>query len=127
MISQIMGRALAWATDEWARVSVIYNSFQSFSDFHHTTPGREAARALVELKQQQRCVSDYATEFCTLAAYSGWNDSALLDAFLHGLSDPIMDQLGPFGHSPDLDAVIAMATQINNRICDRIRDQGSPA
>lgn len=87
MISHMMGRVAAWATAEWARASDVRNFLQSYIDkkiFHHTTPGREAARALVELKQQWRCVLDYAIEFCTLATDSGWNNLALLDAFLHG-------------------------------------------
>lgn len=36
---------------------------------------------------------DYAVEFRTLAADSGWNNSALADTFLCGLSAKIKDQL----------------------------------
>lgn len=36
---------------------------------------------------------DYAIDFRTLATGSGWNNAALVDAFLHGLSPKIKDQL----------------------------------
>lgn len=36
---------------------------------------------------------DYAIEFWTLAANSGWNNSALTGAFLHALSAKVKDQL----------------------------------
>ena len=56
--------------------------------FDHTSPGREAARVLSKLKQGNHTVADYAIEFRTIAADSGWNSLALFDAFLNGLSDP---------------------------------------
>lgn len=36
---------------------------------------------------------DFAIDFRTLAEDSGWNDSALIDAFLHGLEAKVKDQL----------------------------------
>ena len=71
-------RADKWATAEWARNSPVCSTVQLFTDtlcktFNHTAPSREAARALMGLRQGNRCVSDYANGFRTLAADSGWN------------------------------------------------------
>ncbi len=57
--------------------------------------GREATQSLVTLQQGKRSVTDYAIEFCFIATDSGWNQSALSDAFFHGLSEQIKDYLTP--------------------------------
>lgn len=128
IISHLTGRAEAWATAEWARDSPVCNSLRGFTEtlskiFDHTTPGREAARALMDLHQRGRRVSDYAVEFRTLAADSGWNDSSLFDAFRHGLSGPIKDQLAPLELPSDLDSFIAMAIRIDTRLVEREREK----
>ncbi|XP_010767110.1 uncharacterized protein [Notothenia coriiceps] len=97
MISHLSSRAAAWATAEWSRGSPICGSLENFIDtmrktFDQTTPGREAARALIKLRQHQRSVADYAIEFRTMAADSGWNSAALFDAFVSGLSHSLHDQ-----------------------------------
>ncbi|KAI3355432.1 hypothetical protein L3Q82_017896, partial [Scortum barcoo] len=56
---------------------------------------REASRALFNLRQRNRRVMDYAIEFCTLAADSGWNEVAISDAFVSGLNEEIKDHLAP--------------------------------
>ncbi len=89
IISHLTGRAEGCATAEWSRKSEICSSLTTFTQtfvqvFQHTTPGREAARALVKLRQGRRRVTDYATEFRTLAAESDWNPAALFDAFWKG-------------------------------------------
>lgn len=50
---------------------------------------------------------DYAIEFRTLAEDSGWHDSALIDAFLHGLATKIKDQLISLDIPDDLNGLIA--------------------
>ncbi|KAI3357242.1 hypothetical protein L3Q82_015694, partial [Scortum barcoo] len=52
---------------------------------------REASRALLSLKQRNRRVVDYAIEFRTLAADSGWNEAAINDAFVSGLTEKLND------------------------------------
>lgn len=47
----------------------------------------------MNLSQGNCNVSDYAIEFCTLAPDSGWNKSALINAFLHGPALQVKDQL----------------------------------
>ncbi|KAI3356758.1 hypothetical protein L3Q82_003435 [Scortum barcoo] len=54
-----------------------------------------ASRALLGLRQRSRRVIDYAIEFRTLAADSGWNSPAIKDAFINRLNDDVKDQLAP--------------------------------
>ena len=98
IISQLTGRMEAWAMVEWSWKSPVCNSlslfFKTFPQiFQQTAPGCEAAQALVRLQQGKKRVSDYAIEFCTLEC--DWNQPALSNAFLDGLSDILKDQLTP--------------------------------
>lgn len=60
--------------------SPVCYSVDTFKDtlskiFDQSTPGREAARALMGLHQGKRRVTDYVIEFRTLVVDSGWNIS----------------------------------------------------
>uniref|UniRef100_A0A8D0CYT6 Gypsy retrotransposon integrase-like protein 1 n=1 Tax=Sander lucioperca TaxID=283035 RepID=A0A8D0CYT6_SANLU len=128
LISHLSGRAEAWATAEWARNSPLCDSFAHFSQtftqiFQHVTPGREAARMLVNLRQGRRRVADYAIEFRTVAAESGWNQTALMDAFLCGLSSALNDHLAALDLPEDLDTLIALAIKIDKRLFERERER----
>lgn len=91
--------------------------------FQHTS--WEASRALVGLRQGRRRAADYAIEFRTLAAKSGWTQSALHGAFLHGISSPLKDQLDPLDLPDDLNALIALTVKINKWISKRKRTRFS--
>lgn len=124
IISHLTGRAEAWATAEWNRGDTVCTNLPRFIEtlnqiFHHVTPGREAARALVQLKQGEHRVIDYAIQFRTLAADSGWNPIALFDAFLNGLNDNLKDQLAPLDLPKTLDELIALAIKIDRRLTER--------
>uniref|UniRef100_A0A3Q3W915 DUF4939 domain-containing protein n=1 Tax=Mola mola TaxID=94237 RepID=A0A3Q3W915_MOLML len=79
IISHLTGRATRfWATAEWSRRSAMCNSLAEFIKiftqiFQSTSPGREAARSLVSLRQGKRSVTDYTIEFRTIAADNSWN------------------------------------------------------
>lgn len=51
----------------------------------------------------------------TLAADNGWNNSALNDAFLHGLSAKIKDQF-TLENPDDLDRVMALTNKIESSL-----------
>lgn len=61
--------------------------------FQTVSPGQEAARFLVSLHQGKQRVMHYETQLCTLVAESGWNQPALVDYFLNGLSETLKDHL----------------------------------
>ena len=124
MSSHLTGRARAWATAEWSRGSPICQSMKALRRvFDPTTSGRETARKLNSIRQGMNSVSDYAIRFRTLAIDSGWNTTALYDAFLKGLSDPIQDLLVPLDLPEDLDSLIALAVRIDHRLKERKRDR----
>ena len=61
--------------------------------FDSPLSGREAARKLLQLHQDSRSVADYTVDFPPLVAASAGNPEALIDIFLHGLSEVIKDAI----------------------------------
>ena len=61
--------------------------------FDRSSTGLEAGRELMRLRQGRDSVSDYSIEFQMLATDSGWEGRALVDSFLHGLSEEVKDEL----------------------------------
>ena len=55
---------------------------------------------------------------------SGWNATALYDVFLKGLSAPIQDLLVPLDLPTDVDALIALAIQTDNRLVQLRKQRG---
>ena len=76
---------------------------------------REKAQELSTLKQGKNSVCDYAIHFRMLAAESGWNNTALYDIFLKGLSPDIQDLLTPLDLPLSLDALITLAIRTDNQ------------
>ncbi|KAI3366500.1 hypothetical protein L3Q82_000476 [Scortum barcoo] len=93
------------------------------SMFDHKSPAREASRALLGLSQKGRRVIDYAIEFCTLAADSGWNAAAINDAFVNGLSEDIKDQLAPRELPPHFEDLVDIAVRIDSRLLEREKER----
>ncbi|KAF7641206.1 hypothetical protein LDENG_00289060 [Lucifuga dentata] len=87
------------------------------------TPGREAARGLLHLRQGKGRVADYAIKFRILAADRGWNNHSLTDTFLHGLAEEVKDQLAPLDLPADLDSLVSLAIKIDNRLSERRRER----
>ena len=128
IVSLLTGRARDWGTAEWERQSSMCSSVQLFSAelrkvFDHVTPGREAARGLLNLAQGGRTVADYSIEFRTIAAESNWNAPSLFDAFYNGLSDRIKDELAARDPPADLDSLVTLAIRIDGRLRERRRER----
>ena len=73
----------------------------------------------MDLFQSKHRVWDYAIQFRTLTKDSGWNSSCLFDAFLHGLAEPIKDQLISLELPSDLDSLISLSIRIDNCLQER--------
>ncbi|KAJ8411005.1 hypothetical protein AAFF_G00180400 [Aldrovandia affinis] len=96
--------------------------------FDRSSVGRAAARQLLQLRQGGQSVSDYSIEFRTLATSAGWNAVATYDAFLHGLSERVLDELTVCDLPQDLDRLVDLAIRIDTRLQERgKRRQESPA
>ena len=88
--------------------------------FDQSSTGFEAGRELMRLCQGRDTVSEYSINFQTLATDS-WEGQALVNAFLHGLSEEVKDELLTQEPPEDLDHIIALATQIDSHLEDRRR------
>ncbi|KAI5086034.1 nephrocystin-4-like, partial [Silurus meridionalis] len=58
-------------------------------------------------------------EFRTAATDSGWNPTALYDAFYRGLATEVKDELAARELPSSLDGLIALATRIDRRLQER--------
>ena len=85
------------------------------------TLGREAAKALVSLRQCKQSVIDYTVEFRTIAAESGWNKPVLIDIFLHGLLVTPKNHMAPLDLPLDLQDLMNLAFKIDKRLEERQR------
>uniref|UniRef100_A0A3B1K3I8 Retrotransposon gag domain-containing protein n=1 Tax=Astyanax mexicanus TaxID=7994 RepID=A0A3B1K3I8_ASTMX len=90
-ISCLTGKALDWATAIWP--SIEGSTYEHFLKefklvFDHPHHGQSQGELLVKLRQGNRSVSDFALEFRTLAAGSGWNEPALRVMFRNGSPAP---------------------------------------
>ncbi|KAL2088058.1 hypothetical protein ACEWY4_016886 [Coilia grayii] len=80
---------------------------------------QRAASRLMSLSQGPRSVSDYAIEFCTLAAETGWEDDTLMTAFYQGLSESVKDEIVNREWSEELDDIVTLATTLDARMRER--------
>ena len=76
----------------------IPSSFNNFSEelawtFAPAKLRKEAAQQLSRFSQGNRSVAKNATEFHTMVAARGWNETALFDMFYAGLADKIKDEM----------------------------------
>uniref|UniRef100_A0A3B1JYI4 Retrotransposon gag domain-containing protein n=1 Tax=Astyanax mexicanus TaxID=7994 RepID=A0A3B1JYI4_ASTMX len=126
IISLLSGRALAWATPVWENQPAVCATATLFAaalswSFDLPARGEEAGTCLLNLHQHGRSVSDYAIEFCTLSAESGWNSSALVSAFHHGLSEDLKDELAHRDCPASLDDLIELTQKIDHCLRERRR------
>lgn len=97
---------------------------QHYADFvgelHLTVdhPGScpNAGRRLQNLCQGCRPVYEYTQKFRTLAVESGWNNMALRVAYYQGLLEEIKDELASREEIDDLEELVAIALQIDQRM-----------
>ena len=101
------------ATPEWS-LSLSEFKVVVFTIFDHSNSGLKVARSLTMTRQGSCCTADCNVELHTIAAEWGWNDSSLMDAFHHRLSDSIKYQLVSIYWLTSLDSFIALEFKITN-------------
>ncbi|TKS65685.1 Retrovirus-related Pol polyprotein [Collichthys lucidus] len=129
VITHLTGRARLWGAAEFDRQTPACASFDAFAKemekvFDGGSPSAEASRDLMRVRQGNRTVADFSIDFRTLAGRSLWNMPALVDAFLHSLSDYLKDELVSRDPPKTLDDAIALAIRIDQRIQVRRREKG---
>lgn len=131
VITLLKGRARSWATALYEAGSPACGSFRSFSRemmkvFAPTATGRMAAKKLLDLRQGNQSAADYAIQFRTLAAESGWGEQALQATFYHGLADRIKDELASWEEVEDLESLISRVIRLDHRLQERSRVPRGP-
>ena len=89
--------------------------------FDHPYEGKISGELLAQLRQGDRTVVDYSLEFRTLAASSGWNESALLVIFRQGLNADLLNELASKDDDLGLDELITLAIKLDHLMHSRTR------
>uniref|UniRef100_A0A8C6PFS7 Retrotransposon gag domain-containing protein n=1 Tax=Nothobranchius furzeri TaxID=105023 RepID=A0A8C6PFS7_NOTFU len=124
LTSLLSGRAAEWAAALYNSKSPACNDYAAFVSALRKTfvpPSSEvgAETRLLKLRQRERSVCAYASEFRTISAKLQWNDSALRAAFLEGLAPYIRDELAGRELPQTLDEVVDLALRIDQRVLVR--------
>ncbi|KAK3559268.1 hypothetical protein QTP86_009932 [Hemibagrus guttatus] len=124
VITLLSGKALSWATAVWKAQAPFCSSYARFVEefkrvFDHPLSGRKASKNLLTLRQKNGSATEYAIQFRTIAAGSGWNDESLMVCFLNGLSEAIKDDLAIREPARDLENLIDQAIRLDNRLRER--------
>ncbi|KAK3561513.1 hypothetical protein QTP86_006171 [Hemibagrus guttatus] len=86
LMSLLTGKAIEWAAAVWETDRLFQTSYTYFVKqlrdvFEYPAGGKDVSTRLLQLSQGRRLAAEYAIEFRTLAAQSGWNDVALKAVF----------------------------------------------
>ena len=84
--------------------------------YDHPIRGQQAGQHLLKLRQGRRSVREFTSEFRSLAVESGWNDQALLTAFLSGLNRTVGREIALRGDQNSLDEAISTAIKISDQM-----------
>ena len=127
LVACLRGVALTWASAEMDRGGPEASNYLAFTTalrrtFDHPVRGREAAQRLLDLRQGSRSVAELVIDFRIYAAESGWRDDALRDVFQCSLADHLRDEIALRDEPSDLEALITLAMQLDNRIRERRRE-----
>ncbi|KAG1929330.1 retrotransposable element [Pimephales promelas] len=119
-ISLLRGRALQWAHALWKDRGPVTRTFVSFSNhflevFSQSVHSISVQDQLFRLKQGRSSVAAYALQFRTLAATLGWNESALITAYRHGLNPDIRLQLAIYDDTVGIESIIQRSIRIDQR------------
>jgi hypothetical protein len=89
-------------------------------------PDRKTSNALkLHSLRQKSSAALYASEFRRLSLTLGWNDSALMFIFQHGLKPAVKDEFARIEPPTSLTAMIDRAITIDNRLHLRTREKNS--
>uniref|UniRef100_A0A8C1MIW4 CCHC-type domain-containing protein n=1 Tax=Cyprinus carpio TaxID=7962 RepID=A0A8C1MIW4_CYPCA len=132
IISQLKGKALQWADSIWTQKNPVTQSYTSFVDHFREVFGKPTwdssiGEKLYNLKQGKMSVNDYALQFRTLAATSGWNEQALLTTYRQGLDPQVRLHLAAYEDTIGLERFIQLSIRFATRMKSCLEEhQGQP-
>ncbi|KAK3545798.1 hypothetical protein QTP70_013125 [Hemibagrus guttatus] len=111
VITQLSGKALLWADSIWSQNHPAIQSYSSFVNHFKEVFGKPSwdssiGEELYNLKQGKMSINEYALQFRTLAAKSGWNEQALLTSYHQGLDPQVWLHLAAYEDSIRLERFI---------------------
>ncbi|MGL5580803.1 MAG: DUF4939 domain-containing protein, partial [Cetobacterium sp.] len=122
IINLLSGKALQWAQSLWNTNAAVLGSVSAFCSqlkevFGQQTSDLSVHDQLFSIRQERNeTVSSYAVRFRTLAYISGWNETALITAFRHGLREEIQQLIVVFEDSLGLEGLIQKTTRVSQRL-----------
>ncbi len=121
IMSLLSGRALQWAESIWNSRSPAVRSLNTFVDhfrevFGSSTSAISVHDELFRLRQAGMSIHDYTVRFRTLAAASGWNETALLAAYRCGLDPLICQQMAIYDDMVGLESFLQKALHISQHL-----------
>ncbi|KAL0195404.1 hypothetical protein M9458_008976, partial [Cirrhinus mrigala] len=116
--SLLTGKALEWATAVWDLGQSTYPTFANFlvsfkEVFQPAPEGSEAGEQIMALRQGRRTAAEYALDFRTLAAQSGWNDGPLKLHYRKGLNTDLQVELACRDEGLSLNQYIDLSIRID--------------
>uniref|UniRef100_A0A3P9NC85 Ty3 transposon capsid-like protein domain-containing protein n=1 Tax=Poecilia reticulata TaxID=8081 RepID=A0A3P9NC85_POERE len=131
IISHLSGQALDWAESRFSSSTTYDCTFEEFlkefkQAFNQDSDKTLNSRDLLEIKQGQRTVAEFAIDFCIKAAASGWNPPALKSAFYNALQDDLKDLLATLDEPKTLEELNSLAIRLDNRTRARAKDKRNP-
>ncbi|ROL47824.1 Retrotransposon-derived protein PEG10 [Anabarilius grahami] len=121
LISQLSGKALKWADFIWSQHGAVTQSYSAFIFHFREVFGKpitdsSAGEKLYNLKQGSMSIYDYALQFRTLAAVSGWNEQALITTYRQGLEPRVRLHLAACEDSIGLEKFIQHSIRCATRM-----------
>uniref|UniRef100_A0A9J7XZK1 Retrotransposon-derived protein PEG10 n=1 Tax=Cyprinus carpio carpio TaxID=630221 RepID=A0A9J7XZK1_CYPCA len=122
IINLLTGKALQWAQSLWESNSSATGSVTDFCSQLKSVFGQQASELSVHdqlftiRQQRNESVSDYAVRFRTLAYISGWNETALITAYRHGLCEKIQSLIVVYEDSLGLECLIQKSIRVAQRL-----------
>lgn len=104
---------------EWDRQSVTCRPAKSSAEALpqvFRSPGKEAARGQLALRQRGSRVAGHA--ICFLTAESEWDENCLV-VFLHSLTEDIKDRLAPLHLPSRSDSLVALAIKTDKQLHEK--------
>ncbi|KAI2644670.1 Transposon Tf2-6 polyprotein [Labeo rohita] len=121
LVSLLTGQAAEWATAVLKADGDSAHSYPAFTTqlraaFQHPESEVEVDSRLYHLRQGERSVSRYTTEFRTLSVQTTWSDAALRTAYYEGLSIRLKDELAVRELPDTLEGMIQLALRVDQRM-----------
>ncbi|KAK3545111.1 hypothetical protein QTP70_000789 [Hemibagrus guttatus] len=117
IITQLRNKALLWAESLWSQNHPAAQSYSGFINhfkevFVKPSWDSSIGEELCNLKQGKLSINEYALQFRTLAAKSGWNEQALLASYRQGLEPQVRLHLTAYEDTIGLQRLIKLSIRV---------------